>query len=69
MTKEANMTTASPVIEVLLRVEDVAKRCCVSDKTVRRWIHDKKLPCLLVGPTKRLRIRECDAERLICGKV
>lgn len=52
----------------LLSVEQVAKRFGVSDKTVRRWIHDKQLRCVLLGRTKRLRIPQSELDLFIHAK-
>jgi excisionase family DNA binding protein len=51
----------------LLTVDDVARACNVSDKTVRRWIRDKALVCTLVGPAKRIRITRGELQRVMGG--
>ena len=62
------MTTASIVVEdELLTVDYVAMQCNVSDKTVRRWIREKHLTCVLVGPAKRIRIKRSELSQMIVG--
>lgn len=53
--------------EDLLTVDDVARSCNVSDKTVRRWAKDGHLAYLLVGPTKRMRISRAELLRVMKG--
>ena len=49
----------------LLTVDDVARRCNVSDKTIRRWIKEGHLACSFVGPAKRIRIDPAELARLM----
>lgn len=51
--------------EALLTVDDVAKACNVSDKTIRRWIREGHVKCLTVGPSKRLRIAHSELGRMM----
>ena len=52
--------TGVQTLDVLLTVDDVAKMCNVSDKTIRRWIAARYLKCQFIGPAKRIRIRRQD---------
>jgi excisionase family DNA binding protein len=54
----------APVGERLLTVDDAAKACNVSDKTIRRWIRDGHLVCTLVGPALRIRIASSELIRI-----
>lgn len=58
-------TSSSPEQETLLPVDVVASRFNVSDKTIRRWIKEKHLPCVLVGPAKRIRVPESAVNALL----
>lgn len=49
----------------LLTVDSVARAVNVSDKTVRRWIKEGHLECVLVGPAKRIRIRPSELSRIM----
>lgn len=49
----------------LLTVDEVARACRVSDKTVLRWMRAGQLAYVLVGPTHRLRVRQAELERII----
>lgn len=49
----------------LLTVDYVALKLNVSDKTIRRWIREKHLACLLVGPAKRIRITRGELARML----
>lgn len=57
------MSTAAE--DELLTVDYVAKKCSVSDKTVRRWIREGALPCTLVGPAKRIRIARSELAKML----
>ena len=60
------MTT--PVVEEdLLTVDDVARACNVSDKTIRGWIKKGHVSYVLVGPTKRMRIARSELLRMMKG--
>lgn len=54
--------------ETLYTVDDVASKCNVSDKTIRRWIREKHLACKLVGPAKRIRITRAELLRITDSK-
>lgn len=64
---EAAACAPEPRLEQLLTVDDVARRCNVSDKTIRRWIASGALKCRIVGPSKRLRIERADLDSVITG--
>ncbi len=59
------MTAEAASQEELLTVDYVAMRCNVSDKTIRRWVKDGHMACVLVGPTKRIRIARSELVRLL----
>ena len=59
------MTVVQQPEDELLTVDYVALKCNVSDKTVRRWIHEGNLACVLVGPSKRIRIARCELMRML----
>ena len=62
MSAVARTAAAEPA---LLTVDEVAKLCRVSDKTILRWIRAGQLAHVLVGPTKRLRIEQAALDRII----
>jgi excisionase family DNA binding protein len=47
-------------VDMLLSIADVAKRCVVSTRTVRRWIEDSGLPIFRPGKGRLIRISERD---------
>ena len=49
----------------LLTVDYVALKCNVSDKTVRRWIREGHMACVLVGPAKRIRIARSELAKMM----
>ncbi len=57
------MTRRSSVADPLLTVSDVANRCQVSERTVRRWITDGDLAFIRLR--RLVRIRERDLDRLL----
>lgn len=59
--------TTSQIVEQgnLLSIDVVARRLNVSDKTIRRWIKEKHLPCILVGPAKRMRVPEVAVVKML----
>lgn len=61
------MSTINEAIqsETLLTVDDVARRCGVTDQTVRNWLRSGHVSYLLVGPTNRLRIRPSELDRIM----
>jgi excisionase family DNA binding protein len=52
-------------VEGMLSVDECARRCNVSDKTIRRWIKGGHLACVLVGPAKRIRIKPSELARML----
>jgi excisionase family DNA binding protein len=50
--------TGAPDDDDLLTVEDLAKRGRVSQRTVRRWIKQGKLPSIKIGGLRRVRVRD-----------
>ena len=46
--------------ETLLKIEDVATLCRVSEKTVRRWIDAGDLPAAKLGAQWRIRPRDLE---------
>ena len=56
------MADRSP-IEPLLTIDDVADRCQVSTRTVRRWIKSGDLRAIRLG--RQLRVRPIDLENLL----
>ena len=50
-----------------VNIMEAARRCQVSDKTIRRWIHAHKLPARFPQPN-RCEIALCDLERFIPGQ-
>ena len=53
--------------ETLLTVDDVARACNVSDKTIRRWAKEGHLAYTLVGPASRMRIARSELTRVMKG--
>jgi hypothetical protein len=51
-------------IEPLPDKHDVARRCDVSVRTIDRWVVQRKIPFLLLGP-RIIRFRWADVERAI----
>ena len=41
---------AAPTPTDLLRLDDVARQYRISERTVRRWIHERRIPYVMVGP-------------------
>jgi excisionase family DNA binding protein len=56
------------VPDKLFTVDDAAKACGVCGATIRRWIRNKRLKCVLFGPTKRLRITATELQRVMEGE-
>jgi excisionase family DNA binding protein len=49
-----------------LTIQEVAERFGLSHRTIRRWIHEGKLPASTVGGSSRtLRVAAIDADRLL----
>lgn len=46
--------------QTLMRIEDVAALCQVSEKTVRRWVAAGELPAAKLGAQWRIRPRDLD---------
>ena len=61
------MITEQTKEQELLTVDYVAQHCNVTDKTIRRWIREGHLACLLVGPAKRIRITRAELIRVVAG--
>lgn len=61
------MSAVQEKLPELFTVDDVARACNVSDKTIRRWIREGHVKHLLVGPAKRIRISRAEMERVIGG--
>ncbi|MCH9049736.1 MAG: helix-turn-helix domain-containing protein [Proteobacteria bacterium] len=53
----------SPPLEPLLTIRNVADVCCVSTKTIRRWIQSEQLVAIRLG--RQWRIAKKDLERFL----
>lgn len=51
----------------LLTPSDAAVRLCVSPETVRRWIREKRVPSVPIGPHQRPRLRASVVAALLAG--
>jgi excisionase family DNA binding protein len=51
----------------LLTAREAAAFLDVHINTIRRWIEEERLPCVRVGPYRRIRVREADAQLLRAG--
>ena len=54
------MSKTRRINETLLTIADVARRCQVSIKTVRRWINSGELPAAKLGAQWRIRPRDIE---------
>jgi excisionase family DNA binding protein len=52
-------------VDALLSIAQVAERCAVSTRTVRRWIDDRDLPISRPGKGRLIRISESDLAKFI----
>ena len=60
---EAKIEGALP--EPLMDVKTIATHCGVSEKTVRTWIAEGKLPAFRLGGGNAIRVKRCDLEAFI----
>jgi len=63
MMRQPNPSPAPTTPERLLTAQQVASRCAVSLRTVRRWITEGDLPVLRLG--RAIRIEGVDLQRLL----
>jgi len=63
MMRQPNPSPAPTNAERLLTAQQVASRCAVSLRTVRRWITEGDLPVLRLG--RAIRIEGVDLQRLL----
>jgi excisionase family DNA binding protein len=54
--------------DILLTVEDVAKRLGVHIDTIRRWIRSGELPAINLGGPAGYRIAQADLDKFIRGR-